>query len=70
MYSYYLNTNAQASGEYEIHKYGCKYCGNTYNFAFLGHFSNDKDALLFAKRCYPQFKIDGCAYCCNSIHKE
>ena len=47
MYSYYLNTNAQASGEHEIHKYGCKYCGNTYNFVFLVHFSNDKDALLF-----------------------
>lgn len=74
---YYLNSNMQQSyngGNYEIHKETCqyyyKYISGS-NFIYLGIFYNDFDALNAAKRQYPNVanKIDGCAYCCHSIHK-
>lgn len=74
---YYLNSNPQpnhAGGNYEIHKETCQYYyKHVYgdNFKYLGIFYSDIDVLLSAKRQYPSIanRIDGCAYCCHSIHK-
>ena len=71
MIKYYLNLNTQINGDHEIHKESCLYyymykSGN--NFELLGNFSNDYDALRYAKSVHPNFKIDGCSYCCPSIH--
>lgn len=74
---YYLNSNLQPSdvgGNFEIHKETCQYhYKNIYggNFIYLGIYYNDIDALNVAKRQYPNAanKIDGCAYCCRSIHR-
>ena len=74
---YYLNSNTQPSyngGNYEIHKETCPYYykyTNGSNFIYLGIFNSDVDALNAARRQYPNAanRIDGCAYCCRSIHK-
>ena len=74
---YYLNRNPQPSyngGNYEIHKENCQYYYKYIsggNFIYLGIFYSDVDALNYAKRQYQNIanKIDGCAYCCRSIHR-
>ena len=73
MINYYLNLNAQVNGDHEIHKESCLYyymykTGN--NFEHLGSFDNDYSALNYAKNKHPNLKIDGCSYCCPSIHKH
>ena len=73
MVNYYLNLHAQQNGDHEIHKETCPYYYNFktgYNFAFLGAFSSDYDAMNCAKRRYPLLRIDGCVYCCAAIHKH
>lgn len=73
MIKYYLNLNAQMNGDHEIHKETCHYCNSFMqgdNFELLGLFSNEIDALSYAKNKYPYMKIDGCAYCCPNIHKK
>ena len=73
MINYYLNLNAQSNGDHEIHKESCyyyfKYAAG-FNFEFLGSFQSDKEAENCAKRKHPEFKIDGCSYCCPAIHKH
>ena len=73
MVNYYLNLNAQSNGDHEIHKGTCYYYytyKNGYNFELLGAFQRDVDALNYAKRKHPSLKIDGCSYCCPSIHNH
>lgn len=75
---YYLNNNqqlAQSGGNYELHKEICPYYYNYKqdgNFAYIGTFYSDFEALLTAKRLFLEKtdKIDGCAHCCPSIHKK
>lgn len=72
---YYLNLSKQYSNgcNYEIHKYSCNFCNpQKFNFVKLGLFNEDLGALHYARISYPQFAvdIDGCKYCCKSIHKE
>ncbi|MDE6141508.1 MAG: hypothetical protein K2G03_02790 [Bacilli bacterium] len=71
MTNYYLNLNVQSNGDYEVHKETCHYYylykdGN--NFVLLGAFYNEIEAVKYAKRKYPNYKIDGCAYCCKKAH--
>ena len=73
MTRYYLNLNAQDNGDHEIHKESCLYYylyKNGNNFEFLGSFYSDNDALRCAKNKHPNMRIDGCAYCCQSIHRK
>ena len=73
MVKYYLNLNAQTNGDHEIHKETCHYYSNYKNgknFELLGAFSSDINAANCAKRKHPTFKIDGCSYCCKSIHRH
>ncbi len=75
---YYLNANKQSyinGGNYEIHKENCPYYYNNkpgQNFIYLGDFYSDVAALNTAKERFPQnaHEIDGCAYCCPSIHSR
>ena len=66
MDSYYVNKNAQANGDHEVHKYGCSYLPETANRQYLGKFSNCHDAVKEAKKTYPQ--SNGCYYCSNACH--
>lgn len=70
---YYLNLNAQSNGDHEIHKETCPYYyknKNGFNFELLGAFSNELEAVKYARIKHPSFKIDGCAYCCPNAHKN
>jgi len=73
MTKFYLNLHSQSNGDHEVHKEPCDYYKNFKsgsNFEFLGTFSNEIDAVKYAKQKYSTFKIDGCAYCCPKAHRS
>lgn len=63
---YYVNKNAQANGDHEVHKSTCRYLPNTLNLLGLGYFDNCKDAVKEAKKYYVQ--SNGCYYCSYACH--
>lgn len=67
-YKYYLNPNAQTTGEHEVHKEGCYYLSLINSPIYLGLFTNCSDAIEVAKKLYPLYSIDGCAFCCPTCH--
>ncbi len=66
MASYYVNKNAQSTGEHEVHTTGCSYLPDPENRVYLGDFTNCKDAVREAKNHYND--VDGCFYCSNACH--
>lgn len=68
MNRYYLNTNIQPSGDFEVHKYDCVHDAQPLNRIDLGWCVDDFDALAKAKNFTPY--ADGCYYCCPAIHKQ
>ena len=64
MDAYYVNTNAQSTGEHEVHKEGCNYFPHLPKY--LGNFSNCQDAVEEAMKYYAN--VDGCAYCIPECH--
>lgn len=65
---YYVNKNAQTSGEHEVHKSGCSFIPTESNRQYLGSFDNCSDAVQEAKKYYSA--VDGCYYCCSACHKK
>lgn len=63
---YYVNKNAQSNGDHEVHKSGCNFMPAEENKKYLGSFENCRDAVLEAKKTYPQ--SNGCFYCSNACH--
>ncbi|RJO66302.1 MAG: hypothetical protein C4523_12960 [Myxococcales bacterium] len=63
---YYVNKNAQANGDHEVHKSGCSYMPEQENRLYLGDFTNCKDAVKEAKKTYS--KSNGCYYCATECH--
>lgn len=63
---YYVNTNAQSTGEHEVHKSTCSWLPDAENRIYLGEFSDGKEAVKAAKKYYS--KVDGCYYCCPEAH--
>ena len=63
---YYVNKNAQATGEHEVHASGCKYLPSEENRIYLGFFTNSRDAIRKAKKYYSN--VDGCFFCCPESH--
>ena len=66
MSKYYVNQNAQPTGEHEVHKEGCTQKPEPQNKKYLGEFSNCRDAVREAKNHYSN--VDGCYYCCRECH--
>jgi hypothetical protein len=66
MASYYVNKNAQANGDHEVHKTGCSWMPESENRIYLGNFASCGPAVLEAKRHYA--KANGCYYCSPSCH--
>ncbi len=64
---YYVNKNAQSTGEHEVHTTSCNH-GPLYesNKQSLGSHSDCKSAVQAAKQYYSN--VDGCYYCCNECH--
>lgn len=64
MRRYYVNNQAQANGDHEVHREECVYLPK--NLSFLGTFSSCKGAVDAAKKMYP--RANGCKYCANDCH--
>ncbi|MFT7900241.1 hypothetical protein VBY74_09680 [Tenacibaculum ascidiaceicola] len=66
MARYYVNKNAQANGDHEVHKLECSWIPKVENRIYLGEFDNCKDAVKEAKKYYS--KVNGCYYCSKECH--
>jgi len=66
MNHYYVNDNAQSTGEHEVHKEGCHKLPNPTNRTYLGYFENCHKAVTKAKEIFRN--VDGCYYCSNACH--
>ena len=66
MAKYYVNKNAQANGDHEVHKDGCSFMPHVDNRKYLGEFDSCHGAVREAKKTYPT--ANGCYYCCNECH--
>lgn len=70
-HAYFINMKEDSNGNHEIHKEGCRYLSMIKDKKCLGEHISDREALKWARLYYFYFKkIDGCAYCCLSIHKR
>lgn len=63
---YYVNENAQANGDHEVHTKDCSWLPDVNNRIYLGDFTNCKDAVKAAKKHFT--KSNGCFYCSNDCH--
>jgi hypothetical protein len=61
---YYVNRNAQKSGDHEVHTTDCKQGAKEENRLYLGTFESCRDAVRAAKKHYRQ--SDGCHYCARA----
>lgn len=68
MANYYVNRTAQANGDHEVHKQGCTWLPNSQNRIDLGYQASDAAALRAARRYFT--RVDGCRFCCPSIHRH
>lgn len=66
MTKYYVNKNAQANGDHEVHTESCSYLPSVSNRIYLGNFSNCRDAVKEARKHY--FQVNGCYYCSYPCH--
>lgn len=65
---YYVNKNAQTTGEHEVHAASCRYLPLPEDRIYLGNFSNCTDAVKEARKLYTD--VDGCFYCCYPCHTK
>lgn len=64
---YYVNKNAQANGDHEVHRADdCPTPANEENRRYLGDFESCHGAVDEAKKVYPQ--SNGCAFCSPACH--
>jgi hypothetical protein len=66
MAHYYVNKNAQPSGEPEVHTTGCAWLPDRENRIYLGDFASCAPAVREARKHYSQ--VDGCYYCSEACH--
>lgn len=66
---YYVNANAQPTGEHEVHlANGCMFPAAPRNQVDLGEHPNCQSALRAAKQRYSN--VDGCVHCTPSCHSR
>lgn len=63
---YYVNKNAQANGDHEVHKQGCSFMPEANNRIYLGDFLSCSPAVQKAKEYHSQ--ANGCYYCSPACH--
>ena len=66
MARYYVNKNAQANGDHEVHREGCAWLPKPENRIYLGEYLSCHGAVVNARSYYSQ--VDGCAYCSPDCH--
>ena len=65
---FYVNKNAQATGEHEVHREDCFWLSLATDVLYLGDLSSCAEAIRAARRVY--FNVDGCKFCCKECHKK
>ena len=65
---YCINTNAQPTGEYEVHTSSCAHGPLIENRINLGIFHNSSEAIREAKKYYNN--VNGCFFCCPESHRR
>lgn len=68
MPQYYINKNAQANGDHEVHSDPCSFMPAPANRVDLGYHASCHTAVADAKRRWPQDRINGCYYCSTACH--
>ena len=63
---YYVNPNAQPTGEHEVHKKGCYWLSLILSPIYLGLHWTCQSAVSEARRYYPN--VDGCIHCIPECH--
>ena len=63
---YYVNNQAQANGDHEVHKEGCFYLQFVISKTDLGYHDTCETAIIAARRIY--HKADGCKVCSEDCH--
>jgi len=66
MAKYYVNKNAQANGDHEVHTADCTRLPLEENRIYLGDFTSCTPAVREAKKHYSQ--SNGCYYCAKPCH--
>jgi hypothetical protein len=61
MAQYYVNSEAVANGDHEVHAWGCICRPRNDDCLYLGEFSNCADAVAVARKTNPQSKA--CYWC-------
>ncbi|TCC98729.1 hypothetical protein EZ444_05480 [Pedobacter hiemivivus] len=69
MDNYYVNDNAQSTGEHEVHKDGCYWLSQVRSKSYLGSYASCGSAIARAK-AYHYSNSDGCASCCPLCHTK
>lgn len=68
MSQFYVNKNAQANGDHEVHTTGCPVPPASENRLALGEYYGCSAAVTEAKRYYAQ--VNGCKFCCEPCHTQ
>ncbi len=68
MASYYVNDNAQANGDHEVHRSGCVWLPDLENRTYLGEYQTCAPAVVEARKYYKQ--VNGCYYCSRPCHTQ
>jgi len=68
MPNFYVNTDAQPTGEHEVHENGCEHGPVAAKQKSLGWYSSCSSAITAAEKHYT--KVDGCYYCSRDCHKK
>ncbi|MGB5927942.1 MAG: hypothetical protein WBH03_07190, partial [Cyclobacteriaceae bacterium] len=66
MKRYYVNKNAQANGDHEVHDENCYWLPNETNRMYLDYFSTCEAAVREARKHYRQ--VNGCIHCSKPCH--
>lgn len=65
---YYVNKNAQANGDHEVHRQGCPFMPLEHNRVYVGDYETCRPAVQAAKMIYPT--SDGCKICSGACHSR
>lgn len=65
---YYVNKQAQSTGEHEVHREDCNHLPDIFNQEFVGNFYHCRDAIAEVKKKYKE--VDGCFHCCPECHNR
>ena len=67
---YFFNIHEDDKGNHEVHVESCAYLPELKNRKLIGFRQDCKSAIADAQKEYPDFKFDGCYFCCRECHRD